>query len=144
MNKDIKNFVEVLKSEIEDGWNVVSLGKVEATPSFHCIAMYKTVAYADENNLLIFVNESGVEKTNQELYVEGADFDDDNEELLNEFKDELYGDIEIAIAELGGVSIGSAPDKEELFEKVCIKSGISKEDIDGFGTLERFDLVYKF
>lgn len=143
MEKEIKGFVEVLKKRVLGEWHAVSLSDIKATPDFNVIAMDRTVAYADENDLLIFINNSGVKKTNEQLYLELAEFDYSNEELLNEFKDEVYGEIEIAIAELGGESVASSPDEEE-FKEMCIGKGISQEDIGKFGTLDRFDLVCKF
>lgn len=123
MNKDIKDFVDILKREGAEGWNELRLSEVEAPVNFCDMALKKALG-----------KEQPLDGLKGELL---------DEEIFNEFKDEVYDDIACAITELGGKVVYSSPDRNELVE-MCLKEGMSEEDIDKLGEIERFDLIYKF
>lgn len=144
-----KELIMELAKEIQDasisygGWSVFDLSTVETeNVSLFVLALERAIEYADQNNMIIFENTSGVIKSNAQLHKENAEFDYEYEELLNEFKDAIYSEVCAALIELGGECIESTPEVN-AFRKTCLEKGISEEDIESFGTMERFYLVCK-
>ena len=138
MKEKLIKLVEDLKNNSTGDWSVTNLNNVDL---FTTIALEKAIQHADSIKKVIFET-NGYNKSNAELYNEGAEFNYEYEMLLNEFKDYVYDEIATQIKALGGNVIYSSTDIDD-FVRECRLYGIENHTINSFGELERFDIVYK-